>query len=582
MGKDKQESPYVIHLSFRSSKNMRRGNDVKRVNRLLIIILLFELTSWTIGHELHHNLVNEVSNEKIQGEPFGYDKPISSMIRVSDVKNIVQTSAPVLTQYFNHAPISIDGNADFTTQAGVENWSGDGTPSNPIVIDGLNITGPPESVLIKINNTNLYFQISNCILGEGFIGIDLDYVSNGLIEKNIIYNSNDIGITLWVSHNITIISNSIFANDRDGILVYYSDDNVVQENSIYNNDDDGIRLLYADFNLVKNNIIHNNSAGLHGGILLRGTHNTSVTGNTIFNNGWYGIWSDHTNVANLHLNNIFNHSAQGMRIYSSNTAQILGNVLTNNTNGIMVYESDNSFINSNTIDNCVEHGIFLDSSSNNSVTYNNLKGNNPTGFVLGDLQAFDNGADNVFMYNYWHDWTSPDDNDDGIVDVPYLIDGSANNQDPFPLVFPNPPFHFLTVPIVLSLNDGETYSGDVPIYWTGSIDSLGHSVTYRISYSADNGTTWVTLESGFVTTSYDWDTTTVPNGINYLVKINASCSEGLWEADTSDNNFAIDNPTPPSTSTTTTTTSTGTSWNGLLSFLYIGLILAWRRSKKSP
>ena len=37
---------------------------------------------------------------------------------------------------------------------------------------------------------------------------------------------------------------------------------------------------------------------------------------------------------------------------------------------------------------------------------------------------------------YWDDWNSPDDDDDGVVDNPYTITGSANNQDIYPLVEP--------------------------------------------------------------------------------------------------------------------------------------------------
>jgi hypothetical protein len=36
--------------------------------------------------------------------------------------------------------------------------------------------------------------------------------------------------------------------------------------------------------------------------------------------------------------------------------------------------------------------------------------------------------------NYWYDWTSPDNNSDGIVDSPYgPLDGGANVKDNYPL-----------------------------------------------------------------------------------------------------------------------------------------------------
>jgi hypothetical protein len=47
------------------------------------------------------------------------------------------------------------------------------------------------------------------------------------------------------------------------------------------------------------------------------------------------------------------------------------------------------------------------------------------------------GLVNSFSYNYWDDWTEPDNNNDGVVDEPYLLDGDINRYDEFPLTSPN-------------------------------------------------------------------------------------------------------------------------------------------------
>jgi hypothetical protein len=54
-----------------------------------------------------------------------------------------------------------------------------------------------------------------------------------------------------------------------------------------------------------------------------------------------------------------------------------------------------------------------------------------------DCQATDDGTMNVFDGNYWNDWTSPDANNDSIVDLPYEIDGDANGNDPYPIAVPD-------------------------------------------------------------------------------------------------------------------------------------------------
>jgi hypothetical protein len=52
-------------------------------------------------------------------------------------------------------------------------------------------------------------------------------------------------------------------------------------------------------------------------------------------------------------------------------------------------------------------------------------------------QFLDNSYNNSFIFNYWDEWIEPDKDMNGIVDFPYLIDGDANNSDPFPLVLPH-------------------------------------------------------------------------------------------------------------------------------------------------
>ena len=63
---------------------------------------------------------------------------------------------------------------------------------------------------------------------------------------------------------------------------------------------------------------------------------------------------------------------------------------------------------------------------------NNIKGN-PTGF----RQACDFSNCNFWNTstegNYWSDWTSPDNDSDGIVDFPYYLDGGSGACDHFPL-----------------------------------------------------------------------------------------------------------------------------------------------------
>jgi hypothetical protein len=96
-------------------------------------------------------------------------------------------------------------------------------------------------------------------------------------------------------------------------------------------------------------------------------------------------------------------------------------------------DSSNNLIAWNVISNFPGWGIDIwNGANNNIIQYNGLHGNNYLN--PSQSQASDIGLNNSFVNNFWDDWVSPDTDQDGVVDNPYTIDGSAQNTDPFPLV----------------------------------------------------------------------------------------------------------------------------------------------------
>ena len=67
------------------------------------------------------------------------------------------------------------------------------------------------------------------------------------------------------------------------------------------------------------------------------------------------------------------------------------------------------------------------------------------------IQGYNNGT-NYWGHkgrgNYWSDWTTPDNNHDGIVDNPYALDGDGA-QDNYPLVNPTVPEFATSIIIIL-------------------------------------------------------------------------------------------------------------------------------------
>ena len=279
------------------------------------------------------------------------------------------------------------------------------------------------------------------------------------------------------------------------------------------------------------------------GVFAAGCSHMTIHNNTFSNNNQYGIHV-HVSRSSTIANNTISECGVGIRLFGSENITITHNTVTQNSGGIRLqgafspHSSKKNTVVYNTFANNTGHGIGLSRfSSDNTVKWNDFLGNHPGGGQAGDA-----GSNNVFARNYWDDHDTTDRNGDGIADAPYAIEGDASNQDLSPLTALANPSHSLSAPTIAYPNGGETLQGTVTLQWAATIDEWEHSVTYAVSYSADDGYTWIPLVSGLSTSEYEWDTTTVADGSAYRVQVVTTCSEGLKTADVSDAPFTIQNP----------------------------------------
>ena len=97
---------------------------------------------------------------------------------------------------------------------------------------------------------------------------------------------------------------------------------------------------------------------------------------------------------------------------------------------------------------------------------------------------------------------------------------------------------------VLYPNSGEVVNGTVTVKVTAN-DPDGTITNVEFLYSSDNGTGWTSLVNRTMHLSgeyrYNWDTTTVSNGVEYLIKAIATNDNGATVSDTSDATFEIAN-----------------------------------------
>ena len=237
--------------------------------------------------------------------------------------------------------IHIDNNWSATKTAGI--CKGNGTYSEPYVIDDLVIDGGGSGSCISIENSDAYFKIENCTLYNSGRGIRLSEVTNAqLIDNNC--SSNFQGIFLISSSNNTVSGNTANFNYLTGITFY--------SNCYYNS--------------FSNNTVSNNG---HWGIYISGDYN-NVSGNIVCSNNWDGII--------LALNSDRN-------TFSDNNASF------NKRSGIIIEAAcDFNFLLGNTVRNNSFAGIILDHCQNNIIKGNFIIKNDVGIYIIYTLHYRNN------------------------------------------------------------------------------------------------------------------------------------------------------------------------------------------------
>ncbi|MCX6767617.1 MAG: fibronectin type III domain-containing protein [Candidatus Micrarchaeota archaeon] len=91
-------------------------------------------------------------------------------------------------------------------------------------------------------------------------------------------------------------------------------------------------------------------------------------------------------------------------------------------------------------------------------------------------------------------------------------------------------------------NGGETIDDSVSIQWHAAVDNetAQGNLTYDLDYSGDGGVSWTNLtQTGPGSVSWPWNTTSLPEGEGYRVRVRAFDGSDYGPFDWSGNNFSI-------------------------------------------
>jgi parallel beta-helix repeat protein len=355
------------------------------------------------------------------------------------------------------------------------------------------ISGNIFNPSITLAGVKIYKGSNNSVadnsFGPSWYGLYAE-VTDGIIVRDNTYPNNVVGIYVKESDHAIVEENTCLDNSK-GVMLEDSWYSSVRNNTV-TECSRGIELMYVQYSEIEDNNCSGNDIM---GLITTESHYDTIEGND-FSGSDYGIW---------------------MTYGDSHSVVRENRLVSNGLYGILIDDADENTITNNIVRLSAGYGIYLDNSADNFIYLNIMVQNNGAGNAssAAHVQAYDETATNIWnssegFGNYWRDWTTPDDDRNGIVDVPYVLDGLG--VDDYPLT------SFVSWPSNLIATAGDAWvdlSWDAPNYTAGSLVKQ-----YNVYRENPEGSVSVISLSGDVDTYNDTSVGTWKTYLYYVAAVN--------------------------------------------------------------
>jgi len=304
--------------------------------------------------------------------------------------------------------------------------TGNGTYSEPYVIEDLEINGTGSGSCILIQNSDVYFRIENCTLYNsgvnwGDAGIRLNNVKNGNLNDNNC-SSNFMGMEIENSSSYNISGNSANDNANSGIHIKNCSSMTLLENAANNNVEIGLYIeICRDINITDNDINSNDWVGM----FLDNLNSSIIVKNTVNINGHVGIILGNSRNNIVKENTANNNVDTGITLPNCSYSEVVDNTVKfNGWAGIFLYsDSTHNLLLSNNVSDNLD-GIFI-RTPNNTISDNNIHSNAGAGIALDTDQAVSNNITRNFI-KYNHNGITLDDRSSlNIIEGNHIIDNAG-------------------------------------------------------------------------------------------------------------------------------------------------------------